>query len=89
MLSKFNCNNSGLENCSFHIHKAMKDKHVKRVTKICVRKSTTNIHSKCKVTCKNVDFECRYIRTYTKEKPPKMSNITFAILPFYQKKHLN
>ena len=56
------------------------------------------------VICKNVDFECLYIgsvwdldlrililrlyiRTHTKEKP---SNITFAILPFYQeKKYLN
>ena len=40
-------------------------------------------NSKFKVTCKNEDFECQYT---TKEKPSKTSNITFAILPFYQKK---
>ena len=33
-------------------------------------------------------FQCLYIRTHTKEKPSKKSNITFAILPFYQKKIL-
>ena len=27
--------------------------------------------------------ECQYIKTHTKEKPSKMSNITFTILPFY------
>ena len=44
-------------------------------------------HSKFKVICKNADFECRYIRTHTKEKPSKISNIAFAILPFHQKKY--
>ena len=34
---------------------------------------------------KNADFECRYIRTHTKE---KQFIITFAILPFYQKQLL-
>ena len=34
------------------------------------------------VNCKNADFECRYIRTHTKEKP---SNIKLAILLFYLK----
>ena len=42
--------------------------------------------SKFKVTCKNKNFECCYIRTHTKEKPSKISDITFAIMPFYQKK---
>ena len=45
-------------------------------------------NSKFKVTCKKGDFECRYIRTHTKEKPSKISNITFANLPLYQKKTL-
>ena len=40
---------------------------------------------KFKVTCKNADFECPYIRTHTKEKPSQISDITFAILPSYQK----
>ena len=44
-----------------------------------------NSYSKFKVTCKKADFECRYIRTHTKEKPSKISNIAFAILTFYQK----
>ena len=35
-----------------------------------------------------MDFECPYIRTHTKEKLTKISNI-IAILPFYQKKILN
>ena len=38
--------------------------------------------SKFKVTHSNVDFECWYIRTHTKEKPSKISNITFAILHY-------
>ena len=41
------------------------------VSKILVGMSTTNIdllQSKFKVTCKNGDFECRYIRTHTEEK---------------------
>ena len=33
-----------------------------------------------------MDFECWYIGTHTKEKLSKTSNITFAILPSYQKK---
>ena len=45
-------------------------------------------NSKFKATCKSVAFECRYIRTHTKEKPSKISNITFAILPSYQKKKI-
>ena len=44
-------------------------------------------NSKYKVTCKNVDFNCRYIGTHTKEKPSRISNI--AILPFYQEKYSN
>ena len=43
-------------------------------------------NSKCKVTCKNTDFERWYIRTHAKDKLSKISNITFAILLFYQKK---
>ena len=52
--------------------------------------STTNINyfnSKFKVTCKNADFEFRYIRTHTEEKASKISNIIFAILPFLIKLH--
>ena len=33
-----------------------------------------------------MDFACWYIGTHPKEKPSKISNTTFAILPFYQKK---
>ena len=40
-------------------------------------------NSKFKVTCKNVDFKCRYIRSLTEEKSSKIiSNITFAMLHF-------
>ena len=39
-------------------------------------------NSKFKATCKNADFEFWYIRTLTKEKPSKISDIAFAILPF-------
>ena len=38
---------------------------------------------------KNTDFECGYLRTHFKEKPPIFfffSNITFTILFLYQKK---
>ena len=38
---------------------------------------------------KNEEFECRYIRTQTKKKPSKISDITFAILPFYKKTYSN
>ena len=31
---------------------------------------------------KKVNFECRYIRSHSEEKMSKISNITFAILPF-------
>ena len=37
---------------------------------------------KFKVFCKNGDFEFRYIKTHSEEKPSEISNITFAILPF-------
>ena len=56
------------------------------VSKMSVGMSTTNIHllnSKFKATFKSVDFESRYIRTHTKDKPSKISNITFAILPIF------
>ena len=63
---------------------------VRRVSKLWVRMSTTNIHLlKFKVTCKNMDFECRCIRTHTKEKPSHISNITSAILPFLSVKCSN
>ena len=42
-------------------------------------------NSKFKATCKNAGSVCQYIRTHTKEKPSKISNITFAISRFYQK----
>ena len=38
------------------------------------------------VICKDSDFECWYIRTDIKETPSNISDITFTILPFYQKK---
>ena len=43
-------------------------------------------NSKFKVTSKNADFEYRYIRIHTKEKPSKIS--TCAILLFHQKKKI-
>ena len=55
--------------------KSVKAMKVKRVSKIWVRMSTTNIHllqCKIQVTCKNADFECWYIKTHNKEKPSKM-----------------
>ena len=68
------------------IGKAMK---VERVSKIWVRMSTTNISLlQFRISSsenEDVDFECRYIRTHTKEKPCKISDITLAILPFYQR----
>ena len=45
-------------------------------------------NSNFKVTSKNEEFECRYIRTHTKEKSFYIFNITFAIMPFYQEKIL-
>ena len=39
-------------------------------------------NSKFIVTCKNGDFECWYIWAHSEEKSSKISNITFAILPF-------
>ena len=38
--------------------------------------------------CKNTDSECRYNRTHTERKQSKISNITFAILPFSDKNDL-
>ena len=35
---------------------------------------------------RNTDFECWYIRTHTKEKLSKISNITFAIFAFLPEK---
>ena len=59
------------------------------VSKCWVGMSTTDIHLlQFKITCKNADFECRYIRTQTKEKTFKISNSTFAILPFSHKNTL-
>ena len=43
-------------------------------------------NSNFKVTSKNGNFECWYLRTHTEEKLSKTSNITFAILSSYQKK---
>ena len=52
----------------------------------CLLLIFTYSNSKFKVTCKNEDFECQYIRTHTKEQPSKISYITFAIWPFNQRK---
>ena len=54
----------------------------------CILQIFIYSNSKFKVTYKNADFECHYIRTHTKQKPSKISNIKFSILPFYQKKIL-
>ena len=43
-------------------------------------------NSKFKVTCKNMEFECR---THTKEKQSKMSSITVSILPLPSNKQTN
>ena len=62
------------------IFEAMK---VKRVSKIWLRISITNIHLlqfKFIVTSKKIDFDCWYIRNHTKEKLSKISNIAVAIL---------
>ena len=54
---------------------------------LLVKKNITPI--KIKSYCKNVDFEWRYIRTHTTEKPSNISNITTAILPFLSEKYSN
>ena len=62
------------------------------VSEIWVGMSTTYIHLlwfKIQSYLQNADFECRYIRIYTDEKPSKISNITFVILPFSHKNTLN
>ena len=41
--------------------------------------------SKFKATCKDANLESGYIKTLTEENPFKISNITFAILPFFDK----
>ena len=51
---------------------------------ICYLYSFTSIQN-LKSLVQNVDFECRYIRTHTKEKLSETSNIIFAILPFLSK----
>ena len=68
--------------------KAMK---VKRVSKIleCLLLKFIYFNSKFHATCENVDFECQYIRTHTKDKPSKINKTTFAILPSYQEKYSN
>ena len=38
-------------------------------------------NSKFKVTWKNVNFECQYIRTHSEENPSNISDIVFATLP--------
>ena len=43
------------------------------VSKIWVGMFTTNIH--LRKTWKNMDFECRYVRTHAEEKTSKISNI--------------
>ena len=54
---------------------------VKKMSKIYVRMSTTNIHL--------FQFDCRYIRTCTNHKPTKISNTTNTILLPYQEKNSN
>ena len=48
----------------------------------CLLMISIYFNSIFKVTCKNGDFECQYIRTHSEEKSSEISNITFAILPF-------
>ena len=55
------------------------------VGKIWVEMSTTNIHLlqfKIQNHLQKWDFECQNVRSHSKENPSKISNITFAILPF-------
>ena len=61
---------------------------VKRVSKIWIRMSATDIdsNSKFKVTCKNADFECRNIRTDTKEKSSKFLTLHLPFCLFIRKK---
>ena len=62
------------------------------VSKVLSGVSTASIHLpqfKFKIACKNTAFEWQHIRTHTKETPSKIINITFPILPFYQKKYSN
>ena len=40
-----------------------------------------------KVSHNEHESECHNIKTHTKQKPSKISNITFTILPFYQKEY--
>ena len=67
------------------IGKAMKVKRV-RFELECLLLILINSSLEFKVTCKNAELKCPYIRTHTKEKPSKISNITFVILPSYQKR---
>ena len=46
------------------------------------------VFSKFKTLLKKAYFECQYLKTHTKVSPSKFSNITFAILPYFQGKNL-
>ena len=74
----------------FHkISKAMKVKQAKSAKSDleCLLLVFIYSNSKLKVTCENTDFEYRYNWIHTKQKPSKISNITFIILSSYQKKN--
>ena len=60
----------------------LKNQWITIVSKIWVGMSTTNIHLLPFSHLQKRGLECRYIRTHTEEKLSKISNITFAILPF-------
>ena len=58
---------------------------IKRKKKKRKRKHNA-VHNSYWTTCKNLVFECWYIRTHDKEKPSKISNKTLTILPSNKKK---
>ena len=55
------------------------------VSKIWAGKFTANTHLfqfQLKLSCKHVDFECRYIRTHSEGAGDSLKFYTWAILPF-------
>ena len=73
--------------CKLSIHTVKSDQWIEKWWATfeleCLLLISIYSNSKFKVTCKkNADFEFRFIRTRTEEISSKISNITFAILPF-------
>ena len=67
----------------------MENNMVSKIEWECLLLIFIYFNSKLKVTCNNRDFKCQNIRTHSEEKPSKISNITFAILPFSYQNTLN